>query len=123
VLYIGDDAHGRAEFVRIAKRWPMVKLLVARSGREGLAVAAERRLRIVVLDARLPDVRADELVVALRRRAMTPSAPIVVVAGADAARQRARFLWAGADAYLPMPLTPPDFDHTVGMLLEAAALR
>ncbi len=123
MLYVSGGADDQAFFARIARRWETVKLLVARSGRAGLQAVMERRLALVVVDARLPDLDATQLVGALRRRAVSPEAPIVVLADDPAPRDEARFIWAGASAFLTKPLDVAQIDDTVRRLLEVAPLR
>jgi len=122
-LYISAEPADRVLFTRIARRWEAIKLLVAESGREGLQVAVDRRLRMIVLDARLPDVDSAALVTALRARAESREAPIIVLAHERSPSERARFIWAGARAYVAKPLDVAEIDRTVGMLLEVAAPR
>jgi len=123
VLYIAGSDDDRVQFTRIARRWGTVKLVVAHGGREGLRLAADRRLSLVVLDASPADLDGRELVVALRQRALTLDAPVVVLADTDVPSERARFIWAGASAYLTKPLDVAELDRTVGMLLQIAAAR
>jgi len=123
VLYIGGEPEGRIVFTRMARRWQSVKVLVAQTGRAGLQVAVDRRLGMVVMHAVLPDVDAADLVAALRVRAATPAAPVVVVAHDGTSRERARLLWAGANAYVSTPLNAAEIEAAVGMLLESAAVR
>ncbi len=121
MLYIGGSDDDRVRFTRIARRWETVKLVVAHGGRDGLRLASDRRLSLVVLDASPADLDGRDLVVALRQRAISPNAPIVVLADTDGSNERARFIWAGASAYLTKPLDVAELDRTVGMLLQIAA--
>jgi DNA-binding response OmpR family regulator len=123
VLYISGDLEGRILFRRIAQRWETVKLLVADSGEEGIDLAMNRRPRMVVLDAHLSDLDGEEVVVALRREAMPPGTPIVVLGHNITPSKYARFVWAGASAYLTKPFNIAEIDRTVGELLEVAATR
>ena len=100
-----------------------MKVLVARSGMAGLRTAMGRRLGIVVLDARLPDIDGASLVAALRRRAVAPEVPIIVLGYNPSPDDEAAFMWAGASAVVTKPLNVAEIDHTVGMLLEVASLR
>lgn len=100
-----------------------MKLLVAKSGRAGLQTVMDRRLSLVVLDAHLPDLDRTELVAALRHRAMSPDAPIVVLADDPAPRDEARFIRAGASAFLTKPLDVAQIDHTVRSLQDLSTLR
>ncbi len=123
VLYIGGEPDRRIHFTRIARRWQTIRLLLATTPRDGLQLAIDRRLRMVVLDAGLPDAGTGALMRALRHRAASPTAPIVVLGSANTARERATFLWAGASAYVSTPFTVAEVEQTVGMLLEVAAVR
>ena len=123
MLYVSGDSEGRVLFTRIARRWESVKLLVVDNGEDGLDMAIKRRPRMVILDARLSDIDAEKLVAMLRERAMPPSAPIVVLAHDGAPSERARFIWAGASAYITKPLNVAEIDRTVATLLEVAGLR
>jgi DNA-binding response OmpR family regulator len=122
-LYIGSDPDKRGLCTNSGPRREMGRFLVARGGFAGLRLAIDRRPRLVVLEGCLPDVDAASLVVALRQRVMAPPAPIVVLAQEDSARERARFLWSGASAYMTEPFDTAQFDKTVGMLLEVSAWR
>jgi len=121
LLYIAADQDSTALFTRIARRWEQeVHLLVAEGGRAGLRMAGQRRPRIVVLEARLPDVGAEEVV--LRLRDSFPATPVVVLSDDDSPSTRARFIWAGANAYITKPLSVAQIDRTVADLLAIEAL-
>jgi CheY-like chemotaxis protein len=122
-LYISGDREGRIRFAQIARRWKGIRLLVVEGGRSGLQVALDHRLRLVVLDDRLPDVDGADLVKHLRREVLESETPIIVLAQDADQRQRARFLWAGASAYHSKPLNVAEIDKTVMILMEVAALR
>jgi two-component system, sensor histidine kinase ChiS len=97
--------------------------LVVEGGRSGLQVAMDHRLRLVVLDDRLPDVDGADLVTHLRQEVLKSETPIIVLANDADPRERARFLWAGASAYHSKPLNVAEIDKTVMVLMEVAALR
>ena len=122
LLFISGNREGRVLFARIAKRWDGVTLIFADSGEEGLDMARVRRPRIVVLDAQLSDCDGEKLVMALRERTMPPFAPIVVLAHDGAPSECARFIWAGASAFITKPLNVAEIDRTVGELLEVVGL-
>jgi hypothetical protein len=48
---------------------------------------------------------------------------IVVITPESSARERARFVWAGASAYLSEPSDMTEIDRLAGMLQEVAASR
>ena len=120
---MGGEVDGRVLFTRMARRWQAIKVLVAPTGRTGLRIATERRLGLVVVHAALPDTDAVDFLAGVRARGLSPSVPVVVIAHEGSSAERARFLWAGASAYVLTPLRVDEVDRAVGMLLEAAAVR
>ncbi len=100
-----------------------MRLVIVDGGRSGLQAAIKRRPRLVVLDDHLPDVNGLALVQHLRHRVLPTESPVIVLAHNGDPRQRARFVWAGASAYLTKPLNVGEIDRTVMVLLEVAALR
>lgn len=124
VLYVGDggETDNRVVLARAIRRREAVKLVVAAGGHAGLMAAVDRRPRMVVLEARLSDGEAESLVRTLRTQVMPPGAPIVVMAHDGTPTERARFIWAGATAYLSATLHEGEIDRTVGRLLVGAPM-
>jgi CheY-like chemotaxis protein/HPt (histidine-containing phosphotransfer) domain-containing protein len=103
VLYVEDDPASARLTEEVLRRLPAVRLLVAGTGAEGLALAERERPHLVLLDLGLPDLSGDEV---LRRLRQGPSAatPVVVVTG-DSRPQRLRELRdAGATETLAKPV-------------------
>ena len=123
LLYISGDQGDRVLFTRIARRWKNVNVVHANGGREGLRIATQRPFRLVVLDALLPDVDAEIVVSALRNQPSIAATPIVVLTHDGAPGERAKFVGAGANAYVAKPLDVAEIDRTVAMLLEVASWR
>jgi DNA-binding response OmpR family regulator len=123
LLYICGDTESRIIFLRIARRWDGMRLVVADGWRLGSHLAAKRRPRMVVLDASLPDVDGAGFVQHLRQRVLPAETPIIVLGHELTPSERARFLWAGASAYHARPLNVAEIDSSVATLLEMAALR
>ena len=86
-------------------------------------MAADGRPRLVVLEARLPDLDSEQVLRALRRRILPSDCPVVILAANRSSRERARFIWAGASAYVDRPHDTSAVDRAVGGLLEAASSR
>lgn len=103
VLAIEDDRANLVLLRRIVDEIPGVELVTAASGAEGLRLAADPRVRLVLLDRRLPDMAGEAVLAALRGGNGRPRVPVVVVtADADAAtRREAERL--GASGVLPKP--------------------
>ncbi len=99
VLLVEDDAELRRT-LRDALALEGYEMLTAASLSEGLALAANAPLDLVVLDLGLPDGDGESLLAALRRR---QSLPVLVISARQAEGQKIRLLDAGADDYLVKP--------------------
>jgi CheY-like chemotaxis protein len=78
-------------------------VLAAASGTEALAMAAEVRPCLVILDLGLPDIDGLELVLQLRGEPNTANAPIYALSGFT--NLRAAALAAGIDGFLVKPVS------------------
>jgi CheY-like chemotaxis protein len=72
-------------------------------GRLGLDLAREHQPHLVLLDLHLPDLGGERVLAELRADEATRDIPVVILS-ADATRDRAQFLAAGAQAYLTKPI-------------------
>jgi two-component system, chemotaxis family, chemotaxis protein CheY len=122
-LYVGTEPDKGMLLTHIARRRESVRFLVARGGRDGRQMAIDSQPRIVVVEGQLPDVDALEFVSELRRHIMAPRAPIVVLAHEATPKERARFIWAGASAYVSEPFNSTQICRTVGLLLDSVLWR
>ncbi len=103
VLYLEDDAASVRLVQQVLRRRPAVRLVVARTGADGLAAAERERPDLVLLDLGLPDMAADEVMRRLRQG--LAEAPRVVVVTGDARAERLRELRAaGASECLTKPV-------------------
>ena len=119
VVCVSGLDHDDALFRDLARRWDTVRFLLVRGNGRGLQRAMVQRPQMVVVAAHL----GEALVAALRRQT-TPVPPVIVVlAHQSTARERARFVWAGASAYVSVPSSMTEIDRLVGMLQEVAAWR
>jgi signal transduction histidine kinase/CheY-like chemotaxis protein len=103
VLYVEDTLANIQLIEAILERRPDVSLLSATHGTLGYELARERRPDLILLDLHLPDVPGEELLERLRKDQATATIPIVVLS-ADARRERAPLLAAGASAFLTKPI-------------------
>ena len=74
---------------------------LAHDAQRGLHLGLGRPYRVMVIDRRLPDMDGLELLVRLRRRAIT--ARVLILTALSAPTERVRGLDAGADDYLTKP--------------------
>ena len=88
---------------------------VARSGAEGLRIAAERRPELITLDVSLPDMDGFKALAALRADASLARTPVVVVTVVD---DRDRGLSLGATDYFVKPI---DLERMAAILASRRA--
>jgi DNA-binding response OmpR family regulator len=93
-------------------------VLTAGTGEQGLALAAERRPDLVVLDLRLP--RMDGFEVAQRLR-QSSTLPIIMLTARVEEDDRIRGLEAGADDYVVKPFSPRELVARVHAVLRRTA--
>lgn len=100
VLVAEDDRAVRESLLR-ALRLEGYEVCAAADGEEALAVLAEHRPHVVVLDVLMPVL--DGLSVCRRLRAQGDDTPILLLTARAAVPDRVSGLDAGADDYLPKP--------------------
>lgn len=99
VLVVDDDPSlARALGINLRAREYEVDL--ASTGKAGLALAAQRRPDVVVLDLGLPDMDGVEVVEGLRAWSQVP---ILILSARDEQAQKVAALDAGADDYMVKP--------------------
>lgn len=77
------------------------RLLTAATGEDGVTLAEDESVDIVLLDISLPDVSGHEVL--SRIRARRPSLPVLMLTARDDLDNKVRALDAGADDYLTKP--------------------
>src|SRR5919202_6234355 len=119
ILVVEDNDKNR-KLVRDLLQYAGYPTLEAETAAQGLALAVAHAPRLILLDVQLPDM--DGLAALRRLKADPRTARIQVVAlTAFAMREdRARFLQAGFDGYLPKPIDARAFAGQVGALLAAS---
>jgi DNA-binding response OmpR family regulator len=102
-LLVIEDEERVASFLAKGLRANGHVVLLARTGRQGLAMAAEPGLDAVVLDLGLPDIDGTEVLRQLR--AHERAVPVVVLTARGEVGDRVRGLDLGADDYLVKPFS------------------
>ena len=99
-ILLVEDQPELLRALRINLRARQYDVLTARTGREGLAVAASQPPDAVILDLGLPDIDGTEVIVELRRWSR---APIIVLSGRTSPGDKIGALDVGADDYVTKP--------------------
>jgi two-component system, cell cycle response regulator DivK len=91
----------------------------ARSGREGIALAARVLPDLILLDIQLPEMDGYAVARALRRDPALKDVPIVAVTSYAMVGDRERTLEAGCNAYIEKPINPETFASEIEKSLTA----
>lgn len=93
------------------------ELALARDGAEGVAVAAESRPALVLMDIQMPGMDGYEALAALRRLPDLSDTRVIAVTAFAMVGDRDRVKAAGFDGYIAKPITPESFaDQVEGLL-------
>jgi two-component system KDP operon response regulator KdpE len=104
ILLVEDEPQMR-RFLRASLPRPAFELIEAATGSAGIALAAEKRPDLVLLDLGLPDMDGIEVTRRLREWSKTP---IVVLSARHQDEDKVAALDAGADDYLTKPFSLPE---------------
>ena len=117
VLVVEDDEETRAVLVReLGSRG--YRIQEAPDGRTALERWEASRPDVVLLDLGLPDMDGQEVILRIRREAMTP---IVILSGRYAEREKVEALERGADDYVTKPFGLAELHARIRVALRRAA--
>jgi CheY-like chemotaxis protein len=117
VLLAEDNAVNQELAVRILKKHGH-KAVVARTGKEALALLGKRSFDLVLMDVQMPDMDGFEATAAIRETEPTRGAriPIVAMTAHALAGDRERCLQSGMDAYIAKPIQAAELPEVVERL-------
>jgi CheY-like chemotaxis protein len=104
LLYIEDNLANVEVVERYLQGRAETRLLTCASGAEGVALAAEHRPDLVLLDLHLTDMHGDQVLSRLTAERETSGIPVAVLSADASPRVIRRLLTAGACSYLTKPL-------------------
>lgn len=87
------------------------EIIQARNGETGIALAAQTRPALILLDIQLPGMDGYTVARELRRNPVIANVPIIAVTSYAMAGDRDRILEAGCTDYIEKPINPDTF-HT-----------
>ena len=116
VVVIDDDPSVQ-EVVRGYLERDGYVVYIADNGRDGLALAEQKKPGLVVLDLMLPDVPGEEICREIRSRS---DVPILMLTAKASEEERVRGLALGADDYLVKPFSPRELVARVRAILRRA---
>jgi len=117
ILIIEDEAEVRNFAARVCEL-EGYRVLQAEHGEEGLRLARENRVALVLLDLRLPRGDGWEVLKQLKSDPALSSIPVVMFTASAAVSQRSQALAAGAADYLVKPMSAASLKRTVTRTLH-----
>jgi CheY-like chemotaxis protein len=117
-ILLVDDADLFLQVERMIFERTGARILMARSGREALEVAARERPDIVLLDLVLPDLHGDRVCARLKSQAATAAIPVVIVTAHGRPEEEARCRESGCDGYVTKPIKHRELLAKVAQLLD-----
>ncbi len=93
-------------------------VLQAKDGTEGWRLAREHRPDLIVMDIRLPGVSGLEVTKWLKADETLKSIPVIAITAFAMEGDKEKMLEGGCDAYIPKPISVPDFLQTVERFAE-----
>jgi CheY-like chemotaxis protein len=117
LLYVDDNAANVRLVDLLLEQRPGIRLVSADRGQVGLELARQHRPDVILLDMRLPDMEAADLLGAIRQDPLTWRTPVIVVSAENELQLSAQMIAAGAQAYLTKPLNLFEFLATLDAVL------
>jgi putative two-component system response regulator len=104
VLYIEDnDANIRLVVEMLSRLRPHVDLLVATTGEEGVQIALDTSLSLILLDVGLPGMPGQDVIRHLHTIPKAARTPVVVISAVSSADRAAEVMTLGAVDFLSKP--------------------
>jgi two-component system phosphate regulon response regulator PhoB len=119
ILLIEDES-ALVELLRYNLEKEGFQVSIANDGEEGIALIAEQRPDLLVLDWMLPHVSGIEICRQLRRKPETRDLPVIMLTARGEESDRVRGLEVGADDYVTKPFSPSELVARIRAVLRRA---
>jgi two-component system, cell cycle response regulator DivK len=113
LVLIVDDNEKNVKLARDVLRFAGFRTLEARSGGDGVSLAAQHLPDVILMDIRLPDMDGTTAAHMLKEDSRTEGIPIVALTSFAMKGDRERFLAEGFDGYLEKPISVRQFPEQV----------
>jgi two-component system copper resistance phosphate regulon response regulator CusR len=122
-ILIIEDEPKTGDYLQRGLRESGFTVSLARNGRDGLHLACEEEVDLVVLDVMLPRMTGWEVLAELRARDSTAQLPVLFLTARDEVQDRVKGLELGADDYLVKPFAFVELVARIRTLLRRAPVR
>jgi two-component system cell cycle response regulator DivK len=122
-ILIVEDNERNLKLVRDILQYNGYETIEARNAADGVALAAEHRPDLILMDIQLPDADGVTALSRLRADPRTASIAVVALTAFAMTDDRQRLLAAGFDGYLAKPIDVRAFPGEVLALLQSTRLE
>ena len=120
LLYVEDNPANLQLVEQLMARRPDIRLLSARDGKQGIALARSKQPDLILMDINLPGISGIEALQMLREDPVTVRIPVVALSANAMPRDIEKGLAAGFFRYLTKPIRVDEFMKTLDAALEFA---
>ena len=121
MFIVEDDDHFRETFIDVMSL-KGVEVSGARTGDEAIKALKQNKPSVIIMDVQLPDVHGFDLCRKVKRLEAHKDTPVIFVSASTQyadPRDRVEGLLAGADQFLPKPITVEKLMSEIEHVLEA----
>jgi two-component system cell cycle response regulator DivK len=120
LILVIEDNERNLKLVRDLLQLRGYRTLEAGTAERGLSLAAEHRPGLILMDVQLPDMDGVAALGILKADPNTTEIPVIALTAYAMKEDRARFIGAGFDGYLPKPIDVRQFAEQVRDFLAIA---
>ena len=120
LILIVEDNDKNLKLVRDLLRFHGFETIEATNAEDGIALARERKPRLVLMDIQLPGMDGVTALEKLRADPSTATMSVVAVTASVMKEDRERFERAGFDGFITKPIDVQSFPETIRGHLRAA---
>ena len=117
VLVVDDDPGHRGMLEALLGRWGLA-VTSAGDGKEAVARVCERPFDVVLMDIRMPDMRGDEFLHAVKSDERFRHIRMVMLSSEDSTSERIQLLQDGAEDYIVKPFNPMELKVRIEKFLK-----
>jgi len=121
-ILVVEDNELNLKLVRDVLRYAGYEVMEARTGEQGVALAAECRPDLVLMDLQLPGIDGTETLRQLRASPLTKEVPVVAVTAFAMREDRERAFRSGFDGFVEKPFSARELPAQVRGFLPTGSV-
>jgi len=122
-VLVVDDSPTIRKVVELTLKREQIRVLCAADGLSALAMVADEKPNLVLLDIMLPRMDGYQICQIIRRNKEFKKLPIIMLSGKDGLFDRVRGRLAGSSEYITKPFDPADLVRVVRKHLDRKPQR